>query len=151
MNRRELFGAAVGGATLAIASKQAFAEDHGHTEHMEHAAHADLPHAKLSEAARNCVSAGDLCISHCLALFTVGDTSVAACAKSAYQMVAMCEAVARLAAANSERLPELAKVAHLTCLDCEKECRKHENEHAICRACAESCAACADECKKHSA
>jgi hypothetical protein len=28
-------------------------------------------------------------------------------------------------------------------------CRKHENAHATCKACAESCAACAKECKKH--
>ena|SRR5208337_328749 len=113
--------------------------------HMDHSAH--MGHAKLSEAGRNCVSAGDACMSHCLALFVAGDTSVAA--KKAYQMSAMCEALARLASANSGYLPELAKVAHETCLDCEKECREHENEHAICKACAESCAACAEECKKH--
>ena len=148
MNRRELLGVAAGGASFAVAANKALAEER---DHMDHGAHADLPHAKLSEAARNCVSAGDLCLSHCLALFTKGDTSLAACAKSAYQMAAMCEAVARLASANSEHLPELAKVAHVTCLECEKECRKHETEHAICRACAESCAACAEECKKHSA
>jgi Cys-rich four helix bundle protein (predicted Tat secretion target) len=117
-------------------------------EHMDHVAHAHLQHAKLSEAARNCVSAGDLCVSHCLALFTMGETSVAACAKSVYQMSAMCEALARLASASSEHLPALAKVCHETCLDCEKECRKHEKEHEICKACAESCKTCAEECKK---
>jgi len=88
-------------------------------------------------------------MSHCLAIFAKGDTSLAQCAKSVYQMGAMCEAVARLASANSEHLPALARVAHATCLDCEKECRKHEKEHEICKACADSCAACAEECKKH--
>jgi Cys-rich four helix bundle protein (predicted Tat secretion target) len=149
MNRRELLGVAIGGASLAIAASKALADEHDHMdmEHMDHSAH--MGHAKLSEAARQCVSAGDACISHCLALFVAGDTSVAGCAKSVYQMSALCEALARLAAANSAHLPELAKVAHETCLDCEKECRKHENEHAVCKACAESCAACAEECKKH--
>ncbi len=156
MNRRELFGVAIGGASLAMAMNQALAEehdnmDHEHMEHMDHAAHANLPNAKLTEAARNCVSAGDLCISHCLALFTMGDTSVAGCAKSAYQMSAMCEALARLASAGSEHLAELAKVAHATCLDCEKECRKHENVHTVCKACADSCTLCAEECRKHMA
>ncbi len=151
MNRRELLGVAIGGASLAIAANKALADEHehmdmDHMDHMDHSAH--VGHLKLGEAARNCVSAGDVCMSHCLALFVAGDTSVAACAKSVYQMSAMCEALARLASANAMHLPELAKVAHETCLDCEHECRKHEKEHAICKACAESCAACADECKK---
>jgi Cys-rich four helix bundle protein (predicted Tat secretion target) len=149
MNRRDLLGAAIGGASFALAASKALAEETDHEGHMDHSAH--LGHPKLSEAARNCVSAGDVCVSHCLALFVAGDTSVAACARSVYQMNAMCEAVARLASANSEHLPELARVAHATCLDCEKECRKHEKEHAVCRACAEACAACAEECKKHMA
>lgn len=147
MNRRELLGAAVAGATVMAAANKAFAQDHDH-DHMGHGMHIELPHAKLSEAARHCVTAGNVCLSHCLALFTVGDTSVSACAKSVYQMNAMCEALARLASAESPHLAAFAKVCHDSCLDCEKECRKHEKEHAECKACAESCAACAEECKK---
>jgi Cys-rich four helix bundle protein (predicted Tat secretion target) len=148
MNRRELLGAAIGGASLAMVANKALAEEDEHMEHVDHSAHAHLPNAELSKAARNCVSAGDLCVSHCLALFTMGDTSVAACAKSVYQMNAMCETLARLASAGSEHLPALAKVCRDVCLDCEKECRKHENVHEICKACAESCKTCAEECKK---
>ncbi len=140
MNRRTLLSAAIGGASLALAADTVLAAD-------EHAGH--LGHPSLSEAARQCVSAGDACVSHCLALFATGDTSTAQCAKSVHQMSAVCEAMARLAAANSEHLVDMAKVAYAACLDCEKECRKHENEHAACKACAESCAACAEECKKH--
>ncbi len=154
MNRRQLLGVAVAGASLAVATKTALAEEHEHMEHMEHMehpGHAHLANAKLSEAARNCVSAGDLCLSHCLSLFTMGDTSLAACAKSVYQMSALCEAMARLASADSEHLPGLAKIVHATCLECERECRRHENEHEVCRACAEACASCAEECKKHMA
>lgn len=140
MNRRNVLG----GASLVMAMDKVFAEEH----HHEHAASA---HAALSEAARHCVSSGDDCISHCLQLFIQGDTSLAAGAKSVYQMSAICEALARLASANSEHLAEFAKITHAMCLDCEKECRKHENEHAICKTCAESCAACARECRKHMA
>ncbi len=143
MNRRELLGVAVAGASVAIASSKVLADEHEHSAHMGH--------PKLSEAARNCVSAGDACLSHCLGLFAAGVTSLAACAKSVYQMSAVCEAIARLAQADSQYLAELAKVTHATCLDCEKECRKHENEHVVCKACAESCAVCAEECKRHMA
>ncbi len=142
MNCRTALGAAIGGASLVMAIDKVFAEE----RHHEHGVSA---HASLSEAARHCVSSGDACMSHCLRLFAQGDTTTAACAKSVYQMSAVCEALARLASANSEHLAEFAKIAHATCVDCEKECRKHENEHAACRACAESCAACAEECKKH--
>ena len=146
MNRRDVLGAAIGGASLVIAMDKAFAAEEHHHEHA-----ASGPSTALSEAARHCVSSGDACVSHCLQLFTQGDTTTAACAKSVYQMTAVCEALARLASANSEHVAAFAKIAHTICLDCEKECRKHENEHAICKTCAESCAACADECKKVSA
>ena len=152
MNRRELLGVAAAGVSLAVAANAALAQEHQHMEHSEHmdsAAHdAHLRYVKLSETARNCVAAGDACVSHCLTLFTAGDTSVAACAKSVYQMTAVCEGLARLASANSEHLVAFAKICQEVCLDCEKECRKHEKEHATCKSCAESCKACAEECKK---
>lgn len=156
MNRRELLGAAIGGASLAVAVNSALADEHmDHMDHMEHMDHMDhaamMGNVKVAELARHCAAAGDACISHCLALFVAGDNSVAACAKSAYQMTAMCAALARLASANSAHLVALAKVCGEVCLDCEKECRKHEKEHELCKACAESCAACAEECKKVSA
>ena len=142
MNRRDVLGAAIGGASLVMAMDKVYAEGHQH----EHGAPG---HPGLSEAARHCVSSGNACMSHCLQLIAEGDITTAACAKSVYQMSAICEALARLASANSEHLAQFAKIAHAACLDCEKECRKHENEHATCKACAEDCAACAEECKKH--
>ena len=52
------------------------------------------------------------------------------------RLSAMCAALARLASANSAHLVALAKVCGEVCLDCEKECRKHEKEHELCKACA---------------
>lgn len=65
-------------------------------------------------------------------------------------------------AAEGAKYPELAQAsAHcvLTGQDClrhcleifaagEKECRKHAEHHATCRACADACVACAAACRK---
>ena len=125
MNRRDLLGAAIAGASLAMASAEVFAAEEEH----EHAGHnlATGGTAKLAEAAAHCLGTGNICISHCIRTLAAGDASLAACTKSVYQMTAICDALARLAAANSSYLPAFAKIAHAACLDCEKECRKHEN------------------------
>ena len=73
MNRRDVLGAAIGGASLVIAMDNAFADEEHHHEHA-----ASGPSTALSEAARHCVSSGDACVSHCLQLFTQGDTTTAA-------------------------------------------------------------------------
>ena len=52
-------------------------------------------------------------------------------------MLPICATLARIAAMDAKRLKENAAV----CKDCEDECRKHEKQHAECKACAESCAA----------
>ena len=159
MNRRELLTGVAGAAAIITAVDRVFAaDDHNHMEHMnmdmghmdhEHMGH--TPYGKLIETTTDCIRTGEICIAHCLGLFAAGDTSVAACAKSVYQMDAVCQALMRLAAARSEHVAELAKLAQIVCMECEKECRKHENHHAECKACAENCAACAEECKKISA
>jgi Cys-rich four helix bundle protein (predicted Tat secretion target) len=149
MNRRELFAAAAGAATFMAAGTALAADEHaGHASHEGTAAPTDVPNAAILATADRCSNAGQTCVNHCLSLFVAGDNSVAGCAKTAYQMTAVCLALARLAAAGSPHLPALAKVAINTCSDCEKECRKHEDHHAVCKACAEACAACIAECKK---
>ena len=151
MNRRELFTAAAGAAALITATGVVHAageQDHsGHTAAAP-GAPAATAYAKLVAAAGACGVTGQVCMSHCLNLIAAGDATLAACAKSVYQTTAACDALARLAAANSPHLAAYAKVCQAICTDCEKECRKHEKHHAECKACAESCAACAEECKK---
>ncbi len=148
MNRRELFTAAAGAAALMTATGAVHAaEDHsGHTAAAAGAG--ATPNAKLVAAAAACGLTGQVCLSHCLNLIAAGDTSLASCAKSVYQTMAACDALARLAAAGSPHLAAYAKVCESICSDCEKECRKHEKHHAECKACAESCASCIEECKK---
>jgi hypothetical protein len=41
----------------------------------------------------------------------------------------------------------MAALVQTVCMDCEKECRKHE-KHQQCKDCGDACAACAKECKK---
>jgi Cys-rich four helix bundle protein (predicted Tat secretion target) len=139
MNRRDLI--AISTALMAV-STRALAQ-------ASHADHHDLAASSpLSDAASNCVKAGLVCMDHCFQSFASGDTSLAACAREVDQMLSTCGTLAKLASVKSSYLPAMAKVALGVCQDCEAECRKHEDKHAACKACAEACAACAAECKK---
>ena len=53
--------------------------------------------------------------------------------------------------AEAERLGIDARVALDACVACEKECRKHADKHAECRACAQSCVTCIEQCRKAAA
>jgi Cys-rich four helix bundle protein (predicted Tat secretion target) len=141
MDRRELMQGA-GAVALAALGSMAFAAEHDHHEH--HGTGANQP---LIEAAGNCVEKGEVCLAHCLVLLGDGDKEMAACSKSVNQMLAICSALQKLAIQNSKYTAALAKVALDSCADCEKECRKHEDKHAECKACAEACAACGKQCK----
>jgi Cys-rich four helix bundle protein (predicted Tat secretion target) len=100
----------------------------------------------LVAAASDCVSKGEICLSHCLELLGTGDKSMAACSKSVNEMLAVCGALLSLAAQGAPSLSKLASVALDVCKRCETECRKHV--HSQCKDCAAACAACAAECKK---
>lgn len=153
MDRRDFFKA-TGAAVLVAASTKALAEDmpmdHSHMgmnhDHMMHVG--NPPNAKLQESALACVKTGQDCINHCLDSYAMGDLSMAGCARTVDQMLAVCATLAKLASVGSTHLPEMAKVAYGICQDCEKECHKHADQHAVCKACADACTACADECKK---
>lgn len=145
MNRRDILTAA-GAAMAGVLVSPAFAaDDHAHHGHDHAAAN---PHAKLAETALDCVKTGDACLAHCFQSFQAGDLTLAACAQKVDELLAVCRALAKLAANGSPQLAAYAKVAQLVCRDCEKECRKHADKHATCKACAESCAACAEQCGK---
>jgi Cys-rich four helix bundle protein (predicted Tat secretion target) len=95
--------------------------------------------ASLSERAGNCVQVGEECLSHCLGMFSSGDTSLAACARSVHEMIPICTALARLASLESKHLKALSGPCATVCESCERECRKHEKDHEVCRACADAC------------
>jgi len=141
MDRRELMQGA-GAIVVAALGSAALAAEHDHHEH-----HGAGGNQSLIAATGNCVEKGELCLAHCLVLLGDGDKEMAACAKSVNQMLAVCSALQKLASQSSKQAPALAKVALESCAECEKECKKHEDMHAECKACAEACAACGKECK----
>ena len=148
MNRRELLLGAVA-MTAVVAGSRAMAAEHDHADmHHEHEHHHDSKlNMKLIEATSDCVLKAQICVQHCIVLLGEGDKSMAACAKSASQVEAMCAALQKLAATDAKTLPQMAKLAMEVCKDCEDECKKTD-KHPECKACGEACAACYKECKK---
>ncbi|MBI4745823.1 MAG: four-helix bundle copper-binding protein [Deltaproteobacteria bacterium] len=101
----------------------------------------------MLDATFDCLKTGQACIDHCLDMFKAGDTTLANCAESVTEMMAFCTAHVQLISYRSKHLKAMCELAILVCEDCEKECRKHEKDHDLCRKCAEACAACIKECK----
>lgn len=96
--------------------------------------------AALLEAAQGCVAKGQACIGHCLGMIAAGDTSMSGCLRAVHDMHAVLEALVATTASGSRHLAALTKVAIELCRDCETECRKHADKHAVCRECADACA-----------
>ena len=126
-----------------VGAKEKAAMDEVADPHAAHkAAAAAAPNGKataLAAASGACVQAGNACLDHCLRLLADGDTSMGDCAKRVNDMLAVCEATARLSANNSEHLAALAKVCRDVCTACAKACTPHVGHHAECKACKESC------------
>jgi Cys-rich four helix bundle protein (predicted Tat secretion target) len=101
----------------------------------------------LEDSAANCVVTGNDCLRHCYGMFSMKDTSMAACANAAFQLVAACAALNALAAVNSEHTGHLAKTVEMICIDCKKECDKFP-KITECKDCGDACKVCADECQK---
>lgn len=140
-SRRELLTGAT--AVMAMAgSNIAFAE----MDHKHH--HASNPYEAAIDASLDCLKKGQACLDHCMILFKKGDNSVADCADTVNEMLAMCTTLSKLASYQSKHLKAFAKVCIASCKDCRKECRKHEDKHAECKACAESCKNCIEQCEK---
>ncbi len=150
MDRREVLKS-VGAFTMAALASSAIADEHEHMNHEAHHHHNANPYAKLIAAASDCIEKGNLCISHCLELLGDGDKEMAACAKSVQQTLAICSALQKLASQQSSHLGELAKLAAITCKECEDECKKHADKHEECKNCMDACKACRKECEALSA
>lgn len=142
MNRRELFHSATALAIATVATAVSAADDHHH-----HGAAGATPNLLALNALGDCIAKGEACLAHCLVLLGNGDTSVAGCAKSVSQTLALCTALQKLTAQQSKYGKGTAKLALDACMECEKECRKHEKKHAECKACADACAECIKQCK----
>ncbi len=144
MKRRDLFrsGAAIAAshAVLGLGCSGMGAAAHG-----GHTTPAALPgdprRAKLAEAASACVLAGRTCLTHCIALLAQGDTSMAGCARTVREMLAICSATAELATTDSGLLVALASVCADACRACAEACAPHAAHHEVCASCERACQA----------
>lgn len=144
MQRRD-FIVAMGGVAAAASASQAFAEAAGEGGGMEEM-HPPLYKA-LEKASMDCVATGNDCLRHCFGMFSMKDSSMAACANAAFQLVAACGALASLTSVNSPHAHSLSKTVEKVCEDCKKECDKFPRI-AECKACGDACQKCAEECRK---
>ena len=131
--------------SLAVAAATASSNTFASNAHHHHGP----SHSGLVTASSHCVATGNACIAHCLMLLGDGDSEMAECAKTVQLMMPMCDAVGYHAAANSKHLKKMVKLCMAICDDCEKACRKHEDKHKECKACAESCADMIATCKSY--
>jgi len=143
MDRRDFLLAGAGAVAGAVmtggaAGPAAAADPHAHAH--GHAAAAS-PTAAFTGAVSGCLDAGNVCLDHCIKELAQGDKSLGDCAKAVHQMLAVCQAVAVIAPTDSKYKKTLVQLCRDVCGDCEKACRKHEDHHAECKACAEACAA----------
>ncbi|MBS2012825.1 MAG: four-helix bundle copper-binding protein [Deltaproteobacteria bacterium] len=149
MNRRDMLfttGSMIASATLgsiACGANPAVAQSNPNAPAHHHGGD-----GALSDAAHACMTKGEACIAHCIAMLTSGDTSMAGCMKTVHDMQAVMEGLAAAAASGSRHLPALAKVAMEFCKDCEAECRKHADKHVVCKECADACARTIAACQK---
>jgi Cys-rich four helix bundle protein (predicted Tat secretion target) len=148
MDRREiLIGAgaiaAVTAAQAAFAAEKPAAQSHDHQHH-----HGKAKYQSLVDSAAHCVATGEVCLDHCVDVLQEGDKTMADCARSVNELIAVCAALRSLAAQDASGLKAMAKVALDSCKRCEDECRKHEKKHQACKDCGDACAQCAKECKK---
>ena len=144
MDRREALKIAAGSAALLAGSAMA-AQDHKFPKHAEFKnANEDL----VAEA-RACARTGEACLRVCLEVLEMGDTSMAACAKSVRELIFACDALAGMAVHDSRHLAEYAALTSKVCADCREQCLKHK-EHSQCLDCANSCEACIEVCERYS-
>jgi Cys-rich four helix bundle protein (predicted Tat secretion target) len=136
ISRRTLLSSA-GAIGAALAGGLAYAADGPGHEHANHAPR----HADALDAANQCSKMARLCLAHCLVSFQEGDTTLAVCARSVHNMISLCDAFSEQVISNSKYIQGIAQVCRTACVDCEKECRKHENDHVECRQCADACVA----------
>ncbi len=148
-------GASLGLGALGLAESEAFAADTA--AKTPGAAKRRPMSAELKAvltAAHDCVKTSSVCLAHCQFQLANGDTSLGDCQKNVMNVMAVCEALTKLAAynnANEAHLKAFAKVCAGFCDDCAKACEMHTSHHIECKECYDSCKACAKACEKYAA
>lgn len=131
VHRREVLAGA--GALMAGAVVRSVAQA------AEHKHHAPSATTVVLDNTIACGASGELCIDHCFELLKKGETSIAGCAESVHEMLAVNSAITTLAAMGSPRLGEVARAALPVYAHCREQCELHAAKHEICKQCAGSC------------
>lgn len=154
MNRRDLFSTSAAGLGLLVASSalaDGAKKPAGPTAAPARASAAD-PRAELLAALADCLKAGEACIGHCARELAAGDKDMARCNVTTQAMVALCQALTRLAALDVPAAKKVAAVCAEVCKECELACAEHKAHfahgmHLECQACMNACIACGKACQ----
>jgi Cys-rich four helix bundle protein (predicted Tat secretion target) len=145
LHRRELLAAAGSGWAMLGMASPALAQTGAQAPTS---AAVPSPYPALIGAANECVQVGEECLHHCTVLLSKGDNSMAECARTVQEMLAVARATGSLASQDSTYVKQMASVTAKVTRSCEAACKKHRNHHDVCRRCMESCARLATECEK---
>lgn len=131
IQRRDVLAGAGALLVAGVAHSTARASEHHH--------HAPSKATVVLDNTVACGATGELCIDHCFELLKSGDNSIAGCAESVHEMLAVNAAIRTLASMDSPRLAEVARAALPVYENCRAQCEKHAPKHEICKKCAASC------------
>lgn len=135
----------INSSLLAVAGAPAMASAAADSsEHLHHGGE----HAALIRESLHCIETGNACAAHCIDDMRGGNTELLECLVQVQELVIACEALAKLAANDSEHLKTYAAATIEVCETCEAECRKFEDKHVQCKDCADACVACMKECER---
>ena len=101
--------------------------------------------AVLRKAATECILKGDSCIQHCQEQLAEGEKEFIECLQTVQPMVALAQAVEKLASLKSIRLQDVLEAAIFSAKACKQACDSHsehfkEGMHKECQECSECCA-----------
>ena len=114
MQRRDTFSAIA--AALAVgAGTQVQAQTHDHSKMQGPGPTGAGPYQGVAVAAADCIGKAQACLAHCLVLLGEGDKSMAECAQTVNQVLALCGALQNLANQQSNLTRALARVALDAC------------------------------------
>lgn len=152
MDRRTFIAAL--GATTGLAADTVLAQ--GAKPSGAHAGHPDVKVPARPEtldailaSTGKCQTTGSVCLSHCSYYVLTGDERMADCQRAVMNMLAVTDAMQRVAGYNTadpKHLQSLAKTCADYCRACAKACEPHADHHPECKACMDACRECARSC-----
>jgi Cys-rich four helix bundle protein (predicted Tat secretion target) len=139
----------IGAASIALGTSFSLTAKAAEMDHskMNHQIPIDPKLEVLIDYLLECIKMGEICNQHCMHMFQMGDTSLADCAIAVQELVAVSNAVIKLASHNSQHLNCFVEASLYVAQSCEQECKKHE-KHIQCSDCAEACRDYIDHCKE---